>query len=157
MDADALNAVSLGLTLPDSPCILTPHPGELARMLGMDSEKVQSDRFGAVGLAVEKYKRTVLLKGAYSIAGDTEGHLLVNTTGNPGMASGGMGDVLSGVIGGLLAQGTPPMQAAAVGAYLHGAAGDLCAERSGPVGFLASDVARALPAARAKLESWYQD
>jgi hydroxyethylthiazole kinase-like uncharacterized protein yjeF len=157
LDADALNAISLGLELPDSPCILTPHPGEMARMLGMDSEKVQGDRFGTVGLAVEKYKRTVLLKGAYSIAGDTEGHLLVNTTGNPGMASGGMGDVLAGVIGGLLAQGIPPMQAAAVGAYLHGAAGDLCADRSGPVGYVASEVARALPAARAKLESWYQD
>jgi NAD(P)H-hydrate epimerase len=126
-------------------------------MLGMSSEKVQSDRFGAVALAVEKYKRTVLLKGAYSVAGDTEGHLLVNTTGNPGMASGGMGDVLAGVIAGLLAQGLPAMQAASVGAYLHGAAGDLCAEQLGPVGFVASDVATMLPAARAKLELWYQD
>jgi NAD(P)H-hydrate epimerase len=157
IDADALNAISLGLALPNAPCILTPHPGEMARLLGMSSEKVQSDRFGAVALAVEKYKRTVLLKGAYSVAGDTEGHLLVNTTGNPGMASGGMGDVLSGVIAGLLAQGLPAMQAASVGAYLHGAAGDLCAEQLGPVGYVASDVATMLPAARAKLELWYQD
>jgi NAD(P)H-hydrate epimerase len=157
VDADALNAVSLGLKLPEPPCILTPHPGEMARLLGMSSEKVQADRFGSVALAVGKYVRTVLLKGAYSVAGDPEGHIFVNTTGNPGMAAGGMGDVLAGVVAGLLAQGLPPLHAAAVGAYLHGAAGDLCAELLGPVGFTAGDVATKLPAARAKLELWYQD
>jgi len=157
VDADALNAVSLGLTLPDAPCVLTPHPGEMARLLGMSSEKVQSDRFRAAQLAVEKYGRTVLLKGAYSVVSEREGNLLVNTTGNPGMAAGGMGDVLAGVIGGLLAQGLPTLQAAAVGAFLHGAAGDLCADKLGPVGFTASDLAFRIPAARAKLEQWYQD
>jgi len=157
IDADALNAVSLGLELPDAPCVLTPHPGEMARLLGMSSENIQADRFGAALAAAEKYSRPVLLKGAYSVACDTDGHLLVNVTGNPGMASGGMGVVLAGIVAGLLAQGHPPVQAAAVGAYLHGAAGDLCAETMGPVGFIAGDVARHLPAARAKLEQWYQD
>jgi NAD(P)H-hydrate epimerase len=157
IDADALNAVSLGLALPEAPCVLTPHPGEMARLLGMSSEKIQADRFGAAQMAVEKYARTVLLKGAYSVASDTEGHLLVNVTGNPGMASGGMGDVLAGIVAGLLSQGLPPMQAAAVAAYLHGSAGDLCMEILGPVGFVASDLAAKLPAARAKLELWYQD
>jgi NAD(P)H-hydrate epimerase len=123
----------------------------------MSSEKVQSDRFRAAQLAVEKYGRTVLLKGAYSVVSEREGNLLVNTTGNPGMAAGGMGDVLAGVIGGLLAQGLPTLQAAAVGAFLHGAAGDLCADKLGPVGFTASDLAFRIPAARAKLEQWYQD
>jgi NAD(P)H-hydrate epimerase len=123
----------------------------------MSSEKIQADRFGTVQMSVEKYARPVLLKGAYSVACDTEGHLLVNVTGNPGMASGGMGDVLAGIVAGLMAQGLLPIQAAAVGAYLHGAAGDLCAETMGPVGFVASDLARNLPAARAKLEQWYQD
>lgn len=157
LDADALNAISLGLELPEAPCVLTPHPGEMARLLGMSSEKVQADRFSAVIAGAEKYSRPVLLKGAYSVACDTDGHLLVNVTGNPGMASGGVGDVLAGVVAGLMAQGHPPVQAAAVGAYLHGAAGDLCAETMGPVGFLASDIASNLPAARAKLEQWYQD
>jgi NAD(P)H-hydrate epimerase len=157
IDADALNAVSLGLELPGGPCVLTPHPGEMARLLGMSSEKVQADRFGAVSLAVEKYGKPVLLKGAYSVASDTDGYLVVNVTGNPGMATGGMGDVLSGVVASLIGQGLSPVQAAAVGAYLHGAAGDVCAEEFGPVGFTASDLASSLPAARAKIEQWYQD
>ena len=157
VDADALNAVSLGLSLPDAPCVLTPHPGEMARLLGMSSEKVQGDRFGAVSLAIEKYRRTVLLKGAYSLSGEPDGPLTVNTTGNPGMAAGGMGDVLAGIVAGLMAQGLPTSLAAAVGAYLHGAAGDLCADRLGPVGYTASDLAAKLPAARAKLEEWYLD
>ena len=157
IDADALNAVSLGLALPAGPCVLTPHPGEMARLLGMSSEKVQSDRFGAIAEAIEKYKRTVLLKGAYSIAGEPESTLLVNTTGNPGMAAGGMGDVLAGIVAGLIAQGLPPLYAAAVGAHLHGSAGDLCEEQLGPVGFTASELVARIPSARAKLEQWYQD
>ena len=157
IDADALNALSLGLELPDAPCVLTPHPGEMARLLGMSSEKIQADRFGSVLEAVEKYDRTVLLKGAYSVIGEPDANVLVNASGNPGMATAGMGDVLAGVVAGLLAQGLPTLQASAIGAHLHGLAGDICAAEIGPVGFLASDVAAAIPAARAKLEECYED
>jgi len=157
IDADALNALSLGLELPDAPCVLTPHPGEMARLLGMSSEKVQADRFGSVLEAVEKYDRTVLLKGAYSVIGEPDANVLVNASGNPGMATAGMGDVLAGVVAGLLAQGLPTLQASAIGAHLHGLAGDICAAEIGPVGFLASDVAAAIPAARAKLEECYEE
>lgn len=157
IDADALNAISLGLKLPNVPCILTPHPGEMARLLGTSSEKLQHDRFGTVKAAVQKYQCTVLLKGAYSLIAGPESTLFVNTTGNPGMASSGTGDVLAGVVASLLVQGQATTNAAAIGAYLHGLAGDICAEESGPVGFLASDVASALAASRAKLEQWYQE
>ncbi len=157
IDADALNAVSLGLKLPTAACVLTPHPGEMARLLGTSSEKLQHDRFGTIASAVVKYQNTVMLKGAYSLIAGPESTIFVNTTGNPGMASAGMGDVLAGVVAGLLVQGLPGTNAAAVGAYLHGLAGDICAEKNGPVGFLASDVAFALPSARAKLEEWYRE
>lgn len=157
IDADALNAISLGLKLPDAQCILTPHPGELARLLGRSSDKVQADRFGSTESAVEKYVCTVLLKGAYSVTGEPGSNLLVNRTGNPGMATAGMGDVLAGVVAGLLAQGLQPFQAASVGAHVHGLAGDICAEEIGSVGFLSSDVAANLPAARAKLEECYEE
>ncbi|HXH61163.1 MAG TPA: NAD(P)H-hydrate dehydratase [Fimbriimonadaceae bacterium] len=157
IDADALNALCVGLDLPTAPCILTPHPGEMARLLGTSVQKIQSDRFGAVRAAVEKYGQTTLLKGAYSITGDADGNAIINVTGNPGMASAGMGDVLAGVVAGLLAQGLPTKDAAGIGAHLHGLAADLCADDGGPIGFLASDVAAMLPSARAKLEGWYQD
>jgi NAD(P)H-hydrate epimerase len=151
IDADALNTVSLGVAPPAADCVLTPHPGEMGRLMQASTAEVQANRFGIVAAATERYSKTVLLKGAYSIAGERGQPLAVNSTGNPGMATGGMGDVLAGMVAVLLAQQLPPFCAAACAAYWHGAAGDLCADEIGPVGYRAGEVADALPQARAKL------
>lgn len=151
IDADALNAVSQGLSLPGCECVLTPHPGEMSRLLNSSIAEVQSDRFSTVRAALEKYGNVVLLKGPYSIVGEDDQPLHVNCTGNPGMASGGMGDVLGGVIATLLAQDIPGYYAASCAMFWHGIAADICACEIGPVGYGASDVADALPAARAKI------
>lgn len=151
VDADALNAVSLGAMLPAAPCVLTPHPGELSRLLNQSVESIQADRFPSTMRAVSHYQQAILLKGPYSLIGAPHHPLNVNSTGNPGMASAGMGDVLSGVIATMLAQELPPYEAASVGAYWHGLAGDICGKEMGTIGFTAGDVAQHLPAARAKL------
>lgn len=151
IDADALNAVSQGVPLPNAPCILTPHPGEMSRLLECSTGEVQADRFDTARLGAEKLRHTVLLKGPYSLICAPDEPLLVNTTGNPGMASGGMGDVLSGVIATLAANELPPSIAAAAGAFWHGYAGDLCAKEMASIGYSASDVANALPKARAEI------
>ena len=156
IDADALNCVADGVLLPAGPdCILTPHPGEASRLLKVVD--VQSDRFGSARKLAEKTGKTILLKGAYTVIAQTGQPLLVNPTGNPGMAAPGMGDVLSGVIGALLAKGMSPVDAASAGAYWHGMAGDICAADIGPAGFLASEVADALPRARATIASSCQE
>jgi NAD(P)H-hydrate epimerase len=151
IDADALNAVSQGVHLPPAECVLTPHPGEMSRLLNATIAEVQANRFESVRSAVNKLGKTVVLKGPYSVIGEALQPLAVNSTGNPGMASGGMGDVLGGVLATLLAQDLPPYLAAACGTYWHGLAGDLCAAKIGNVGFRASEVAVSLPSARAKI------
>lgn len=153
IDADALNAAAMGIALPKSECVLTPHPGEMSRLLRCSIAEVQSDRFRTVREAVGQFGKTILLKGPYSIVGEDSQPLHVNCTGNPGMASGGMGDVLSGVIATLMAQDLPGYYAASCGMFWHGMAGDLCAGEIGHIGYAATDVAEALPAARAKIIS----
>ena len=151
IDADALNAVSLGVQLPVAESVLTPHPGEMSRLLHASTAEIQVDRFGAVREAVEQFGHCCLLKGPYSIVGEEGEPLNVNRTGNPGLATGGMGDVLSGVIATLLAQSVPPYYAASSAMYWHGMAGDVCSQEIGGVGYSAMDVANALPRARAKI------
>ncbi len=153
VDADALNAVASGVSLPQTDCVLTPHPGEMGRLLQASVAEVQSDRFATVQQAVGQFQQCVLLKGLYSIVGEDDRPLAVNSTGNAGMATGGMGDVLGGVIATLLAQSIPAYHAAAAGMFWHGLAGDLCAQEIAPVGYSAMDVANALPQARAKIVS----
>ncbi|MBI5706094.1 MAG: NAD(P)H-hydrate dehydratase [Armatimonadetes bacterium] len=153
IDADALNSVSQGVSLPEDDCVLTPHPGEMSRMLERSIAEIQADRFRTVEAAVARFGKTVLLKGPYSIVGEPGQAMIVNRTGNPGMASGGMGDVLSGVIATLLSQDVPPYQAASSGMFWHGLAGDLCAQDVGAIGFTAIEVANALPKARATITS----
>lgn len=142
VDADALNILSEGRVIPRpgrDNWVLTPHPGEAARLLGCDNATVQADRFSAVKQLQKKYGGVAVLKGAGSlIAADSE--LFLCDQGNPGMASGGMGDVLSGVIAGLLAQGLSPAQAARLGVSLHARAADLAADSGGERGLLASDL-----------------
>jgi ADP-dependent NAD(P)H-hydrate dehydratase / NAD(P)H-hydrate epimerase len=146
LDADALTLAAGqldALRASRAPAVLTPHPGEMARLLGSDTATVQADRAGAARRFATAHGCTLVLKGARSLIAAPDGFLWVNPTGNPGMASGGMGDVLAGVIGGLLAQGLAPSEAARLGVYLHGWVADRAAE-DGEVGLLASDLVAGL-------------
>ena len=139
VDADALNLLAIAPLKRDD-WVLTPHPGEAARLLKTTSAAIQADRFAAISALREKYGGTVVLKGAGTlIMGGATPEPFVCTQGNPGMASGGMGDVLTGVITGLLAQGLDFAEAASAGVRLHGAAGDKAAE-DGERGLLAGDL-----------------
>jgi NAD(P)H-hydrate epimerase len=150
LDADALN-VLVGATdvlrTASAPIVITPHPGEMARLLGVKVEEVQRHRLRTARTAAERFRVVVVLKGARTVVAEPEGDAFVVPTGNPGMATGGMGDVLTGAIAGLIGQRLSPLAAAWAGAYLHGLAGDLAAAARGPAGFLAREVADHLPAA----------
>lgn len=138
IDADALNLLANTQKKLHERCVMTPHPGEAARLLQTTSRVIQSDRFDSIRQLQNNYNSTVVLKGAGTLVDD--GQLItVNTNGNPGMASGGMGDVLSGVIAGLLAQGMDTAAAARCGVWLHGAAADHAAQQ-GQRGLLAGDL-----------------
>jgi NAD(P)H-hydrate epimerase len=169
LDADGLNALALKPDVVanrksncDAPLILTPHPGEAARLLGTSIPEIESNRIKSVRELAQKYGAIALLKGRYTLISDPDGRVWINTTGNPGMASGGMGDTLTGIIGGLLAQSIPRATnmdhlgdlecraariAACAGAYLHGFAGDMAAQQNGEAGVTAGDVIHKLPAA----------
>jgi hydroxyethylthiazole kinase-like uncharacterized protein yjeF len=138
VDADALNLLADSATRRDN-WILTPHPGEAGRLLGISAGAVQSDRLATIGKLQDKYDGTIVLKGAGSLVSSQDGTAWISTSGNPGMASPGMGDVLTGVIAAFLAQGLPAESAAAFGVEIHARAGDAAA-RSGQRGLIASDV-----------------
>lgn len=139
VDADALNLLA-GEPARRGNWLLTPHPGEAGRLLGSATGAVQADRFGAVEALVDAFAGTVVLKGAGSLVRSPDGPTYVCDAGNPGMASGGMGDVLSGVLAALLAQGLDFEDAARAGVYLHAAAGDRAAAAAGERGLLALDL-----------------
>src|SRR5262245_16330308 len=150
VDADALTALAGHLErLPGAPAArcLTPHPGEMARMLGASVAEVQRDRIATVRQFATAWHAHVVLKGATSVIGIPDGTVLLNPTGNPGMASGGTGDVLTGMLGAFLARGLPAADALVAAVYLHGLAGDVAAERHGQESLVASDVIEALPEA----------
>ena len=138
LDADALNILAEA-TFVNEHWVLTPHPGEAARLLKGTVLEVEQDRFAAAGKIQTNYGGVCVLKGAGTLIASEAG-MAVSTTGNPGMASGGMGDVLTGVIAGLIAQGLPAQTAAEQGVYLHGWAADLAAEQGGERGLLATDL-----------------
>src|SRR5207245_2680686 len=125
----------------------TAHPGEMARLLGVTTADVQRDRLGVASRVAREQNVCVVLKGAGTVVAGPDGRLAVNPTGNPGMATGGTGDVLTGIITGLLAQGVTPWGAACAGVYVHGLAGDLAAAEMGEMGLIAGDVIRAIPLA----------
>jgi NAD(P)H-hydrate epimerase len=158
IDADALNALAETPTLLESshaPVVLTPHPGEMGRLLGVPAAEVQANRAHFAQLAASRFRSVVALKGAYTLVAEPGRPLAINPTGNPGMASGGTGDVLTGAVAGLIAQGLLPFEAACVGAYLHGLAGDLAAARvgealAGQASLVAGDIVSALPEALAR-------
>ncbi len=148
IDADGLNILATdvdALKPVGSRVVLTPHPGEMARLLNTSTKEVQADRIGAARGLAERTGAVVLLKGARSIIAAPDGVIAVNPTGNPGMASGGTGDVLTGIIGALLAQGVEPFDAACAGAWIHGRAGDICAQDLGQISMMAGDMIDALP------------
>jgi len=143
LDADALNIISEGRLSTGGKrknWILTPHPGEAARLLGCSTKEVQADRFAAVEALQKRYGGVVVLKGAGTLVAGSSKGVKLSAAGNPGMASGGMGDVLSGILGGLLAQGLTETEAAEFGVNLHGAAADKVAAEKGAHGMLATDL-----------------
>lgn len=155
LDADGINAFAdrAGeLADREYETVLTPHPGELGRLLGISTAEVQADRIGAARRAAAETGAVVVLKGHRTLVATPEGELHVNPTGNPGMASGGTGDVLTGTIAGLLAQDLDALDAALLGVYLHGSAGDLVAAELGEVALAAGDLVKVLPLAIRQLQ-----
>jgi len=156
IDADGLNCIEGNANVlknKASSVILTPHPGEMARLTGVSSTSIQKDRITSARDLAQKFDIHVVLKGAKTVIAHPNGNVYINNTGNPGMASGGMGDVLTGIIGSFVTQGYTPEAATHMGVYIHGAAADTLAQKYGPVGFLASDIIDALPVEIGKLIS----
>jgi NAD(P)H-hydrate epimerase len=147
LDADGLNAVAetQHLARRDAPTIVTPHPGEMARLLGSSVAAVQADRVGVARRLAGRDRVVVVLKGARTIVAEPSGEYGIAVAGNPGMASGGMGDVLAGIVGALVGQGLEPADAARLGVHVHAAAADGVAAARGEIGLLARDVIAALP------------
>jgi ADP-dependent NAD(P)H-hydrate dehydratase / NAD(P)H-hydrate epimerase len=149
IDADGLNNLVEEvdrLRSAKTPPILTPHPGEMARLIHQDSATVNQDRVGIARAFAVEHRCHVVLKGARTVIATAAGKVFINPTGNPGMASGGMGDVLAGVLAALLGQGLKPEDAMKLGVYLHGFVGDRVAEQKGQIGLVASDIIEGLPA-----------
>jgi NAD(P)H-hydrate epimerase len=149
LDADALNALAGQLELLDrAKCeiLLTPHPGEMARLLGLSVAEVNADRIGVARQFALAHSVVLVLKGARTIIARPDGSVFVNPTGNVGMATAGTGDVLAGLTGALLAQGLSSEDAALVGVWAHGAAADVAVKARGFLGLIASDVIESLGA-----------
>ena len=147
LDADGLNAAASGafpLKTRGGPLILTPHPGEMARLCGLTPAQVNADRPALAARMAREWGCILVLKGHATLVAAPDGALWVNTTGNPGLARGGSGDVLAGMIGGLCAAGLPALEAAKCGVWLHGAAADRAAAQRGQWGMLPSDLPAAL-------------
>lgn len=148
IDAGGIDAIT---SFPDmlkkakGPRVITPHPGEMGRLLGIPSRDVQADRVGIARRYAVENNVCVVLKGAHTVIAVPEGRAYINTTGNPGMATAGSGDVLTGMIGGLLAQGYKPELAAIAAVYLHGLAGDLLSNEKGEYGIIATDLIDKIP------------
>jgi NAD(P)H-hydrate epimerase len=153
IDADGLNllARTMGaLGRLKVPAVLTPHPGEMARLAARTIQQIQPDRIGSARDFARQNNVIVVLKGSRTVIAAPDGSICVNPTGNPGMASGGMGDALTGLITGLIAQGLEPLKASLLAVYVHGMIGDSIARERGALGILASDIIERIPAALGK-------
>jgi len=150
VDADALNALAgvegWAERLP-RPSILTPHPGEMARLTKLDTPSINADRLGTARRAAAEWGHIVILKGAFTVIAHPDGRTVMLPFANPALATAGSGDVLAGAIVGLLAQGLDPFKAATCGAYLHALAGEIARNEIGEAGVVAGDVLARLPAA----------
>ena len=154
VDADALNAIAQDLEilkLLDSRSVLTPHPGEMSRLLGVPVSEIEADRVNISQKFARDHRLVLVLKGVPSIIARYDGQVWINSTGNAGMATAGIGDVLTGVIAGLIAQGIDSFEAAVLGVYVHGFAGDLVSESVGQHGMVAGDLLEYLPIAMEQL------
>jgi len=146
LDADALNLLAVHADLQNDlrarnhPAVLTPHPGEAARLLSCKTGEVQADRAAAVQQLAQQFACSVVLKGADSLCATRDGRLFVNKTGNPGMSAAGMGDVLTGMIAAFIAQGMSVDDALLLAVHLHGAAGDALAQQHATIGMTATEV-----------------
>jgi len=147
LDADALNLVGENPVLAEATArrkaatLLTPHPAEAGRLLGLSTHNVQADRLAAALAIARRYRAYAVLKGNGTLIAAPDGRWWINTTGNAGMASAGMGDALTGLIAGLIAQGASPLDGLLAGVWLHGAAGDAVARSNGgPLGLTASEL-----------------
>ncbi len=154
LDADGLNVIAgrpEALEVNPGPRVITPHPGEMARLAETDTRNILRDREHYAATFAERHGCIVVLKGHATLIASPDGDVLVNPTGNPGMAAGGAGDVLTGIIGALLAQGLTPKDAACLGVYAHGLAGDIAAQAYTQMAMTAGDIIDALPDAWAEL------
>ena len=144
IDADGLNAItddpSILLSLKHTP-VITPHPGEMSRLTGLTVREILDDTVNLARDFAMKYNTVIVLKDARSVIAAPDGRVVINITGNPSMATGGSGDVLTGVISSFIAQGIEPFLAAAAGAYIHGLSGDICMDKMGSYGVMAWDIA----------------
>jgi len=148
IDADGLNALAEDISvLKDRqiPVVLTPHPGEMARLTGKSVEEIQADRINTARFYAQEWGAIVVLKGNKTVVADPSGQAYININGNPGMATAGSGDVLCGIIAGLISQGIKPRDAAIAGVYLHGETGDYVADFKGQRGLIAGDLIKYLP------------
>jgi NAD(P)H-hydrate epimerase len=156
LDADALNSVSGEhlsiLEKTRATCVVTPHVGEFSRLTGIAAKEIDETRIDQARAAARKLGKVVVLKGAPTVTATPEGPVFVNSTGNPGMATVGTGDVLAGIIAALWAQGMDPVQAGYAGVFLHGLCGDLAAEKFGQRSLIASDLISLLPGALLAVE-----
>ena len=156
IDADGLNNLSAVRDWwqgRSQPLVLTPHPGEMSTLTGLSTAEVQGRRVDVAREHAGKWAATVVLKGAHTVVASEDGRCWVSPFSNPGLASGGTGDVLSGIIVGLLAQGVSPVDAAVAGVYLHGMAGERVREELGESGALASDLLPKLPVLMRELKA----
>ncbi len=150
IDADGINAVSGNIDILKKlkvKAVITPHPMEMSRLTGKSVLEIQKDRLGAALGFSEKYNVVTVLKGEHTVVADTDGRYYINETGNPGMATGGSGDVLTGMIASFIGQGLSQFKSSVLSVYLHGRAGDLAAEELGEHSVIASDILNKIPLA----------
>ena len=154
IDADALTLLSQNVSQLKSmkaPKIITPHPGEMGRLIKKSPSEVQANRVEIARDFSQEFCVYTILKGARTVIADPRGHVYINSTGNPAMASGGMGDILTGMVSGFLAQGYSPLDSARLGVFLHGFCGDKWAEHNGDAGLIATDLLHMIPLMMKKL------
>lgn len=157
IDADGLNNLSESLSLIKKrrfPTVMTPHPGEMARLTGMNKNLLPTDRVSIARTFAKEYSAFLVLKGFRTIVAAPDGEIYLNTTGNPGMATAGMGDALTGMITAFLARKVPPLQAVLAAVYIHGLAGDLSAAKKGEIGIITSDLIDKIPEAIGLIRQW---
>lgn len=155
IDADGINVISENIDIlkeAKSPIVITPHMKEMCRLIGKDIGCLKSNKIKYAVDFSKEYGVTLVLKGHGTIITDTKGEIYLNTTGNPGMAKGGMGDVLSGMIASFLAQGFPAIDAAVCATYIHGLAGDMCSEKMSEMAMTPTDLINTLPDIFLKIE-----